>query len=123
MLLSSQSITEFLTRTEMIKRVSEHDNELIADMRSELDSINDQKKEVEQQKRELLAEKDKLAEEQSSLESNYMTAAAALQDISAMESEYLANREVIEAQMKEIQNEIANIYAVYNSQYTDYVVC
>lgn len=121
MLLSSQSITEFLTRTEMIKRVSEHDNELIADMRSELDSINDQKKEVEQQKRELLAEKDKLAEEQSSLESNYMTAAAALQDISAMESEYLANREVIEAQMKEIQNEIANIYAVYNSQYTDYV--
>jgi len=121
MLLSSDSIAEFLTRTEIIRRVSEHDEELISEMRTELGKIQDEKDEVEQQKSELEDDHKQLASDQADLESSYVTASAAVQDISAMEAEYKSNREAIEAQMKEIQNEIANIYAVYNSQYTDYV--
>ena len=121
MLLSSQSMSEFLTRTEIIRRVSAHDEELITEMRGELSEIQEQKDAVESRRTALETEKAALADEQAALEASYVTASAAVQDIAAMEAEYMANREAIAAQMQQVQSEIADIYAMYNSQYTDYV--
>lgn len=121
MLLTSQSISDFYTRTENLKRISEHDERIIEEMRSELGKIHEQKEIIEEQKQNLKKEKNDLSAQQESLRESYAIAAAAIHDIASMEAEYVANREAIEAQMQKVQEEIADIYAVYNSKYTDYV--
>ena len=114
MLLSSESVSDFLTRAMYLKRLNEHDRALMDVLEEELASLNDEKAELDETKKELEAEKAELTETRDSLQNS-------LQDINAMQSELEENYEELSGYLKEIQNEIADIYKNLTTSKEDYV--
>lgn len=110
MLLSSESISEFLTRSEYLQRIAEHDKEIVAGLRDELASLEDEKRILEEEKATLEKEKAALEEEQEALEKELKEAKNSIQDLAVMQQEYEANYEELSAMQKQIQAELLDIY-------------
>lgn len=121
MLLSSESVSDFLTRAMYLKRLNEHDRALMDVLEEELASLNDEKAELDETKKELEAEKAELTETRDSLQSSLIEARSSIQDINAMQSELEENYEELSGYLKEIQNEIADIYKNLTTSKEDYV--
>ena len=121
MLLSSESVSDFLTRSMYLKRLNEHDRALMDVLEEELASLNDEKAELDETKKELEAEKAELTETRDSLQNSLIEARSSIQDINAMQSELEENYEELSGYLKEIQNEIADIYKNLTTSKEDYV--
>jgi len=121
MLLSSDSIADFLTNVEVLRRISVHDQDIVTQLRDDLAELEEEKAELNEEKIGLEADQKSLEEQTSSLQVNLAAANEAVEDLSTMQAEYEANREAIQAQMEAVQNEIASIYAAYRSTNTEYV--
>ena len=121
MLLSSESISDFLTRAMYLKRLNEHDRALMDVLEEELASLNDEKAKLDETKKELEAEKAELTETRDSLQNSLIEARSSIQDINAMQSELEENYEELSGYLKEIQNEIADIYKNLTTSKEDYV--
>ena len=121
MLLSSESVSDFLTRAMYLKRLNEHDRALMDVLEEELASLNDEKAELDETKKELEAEKAELTETRDSLQNSLIEARSSIQDINAMQSELEENYEELSGYLKEIQNEIADIYKNLTTSKEDYV--
>ena len=121
MLLSSESVSDFLTRAMYLKRLNEHDRALMDVLEEELASLNDEKAELDEIKKELEAEKAELTETRDSLQNSLIEARSSIQDINAMQSELEENYEELSGYLKEIQNEIADIYKNLTTSKEDYV--
>ena len=121
MLLSSESVSDFLTRAMYLKRLNEHDRALMDVLEEELASLNDEKAELDETKKELEAEKAELTETRDSLQNSLIEARRSIQDINAMQSELEENYEELSGYLKEIQNEIADIYKNLTTSKEDYV--
>lgn len=121
MLLSSESVSDFLTRAMYLKRLNEHDRALMDVLEEELASLNDEKAKLDETKKELEAEKAELTETRDSLQSSLIEARSSIQDINAMQSELEENYEELSGYLKEIQNEIADIYKNLTTSKEDYV--
>ena len=121
MLLSSESVSDFLTRAMYLKRLNEHDRALMDVIEEELASLNDEKAELDETKKELEAEKAELTETRDSLQNSLIEARSSIQDINAMQSELEENYEELSGYLKEIQNEIADIYKNLTTSKEDYV--
>ena len=121
MLLSSESVSDFLTRAMYLKRLNEHDRALMNVLEEELASLNDEKAELDETKKELEAEKAELTETRDSLQNSLIEARSSIQDINAMQSELEENYEELSGYLKEIQNEIADIYKNLTTSKEDYV--
>lgn len=121
MLLSSESVSDFLTRAMYLKRLNEHDRALMDVLEEELASLNDEKAKLDETRKELEAEKAELTETRDSLQSSLIEARSSIQDINAMQSELEENYEELSGYLKEIQNEIADIYKNLTTSKEDYV--
>ncbi len=121
MLLSSESVSDFLTRAMYLKRLNEHDRALMDVLEEELASLNDEKAELDETKKELEAEKAELTETRDSLQNSLIEARSSIQDINAMQSELEENYDELSGYLKEIQNEIADIYKNLTTSKEDYV--
>ncbi len=121
MLLSSDSIAEFLTNVEVLRRVSLHDQDIVIQLRDDLAELEAERAELNEEKAGLEEDEQSLEEQTSSLQTNLAAANEAVEDLEAMQAEYEANREAIEAQMKAVQDEIAAIYAAYHSTNSEYI--
>ncbi len=121
MLLSSTSVSEFLTRSEFLKRISEHDAELVEGLRTELAELEVEKTALEEEEAELEDQKAELAAKQEELNKSLQQAQASIQDLSAMQAEYEENYEELSALSKQIQSEIADIYKSLNTSTAEYV--
>ena len=121
MLLSSESVSDFLTRAMYLKRLNEHDRALMDVLEEELASLNDEKAKLDETKKELEAEKAELTETRDSLQNSLIEARSSIQDINAMQSELEENYEELSGYLKEIQNEIADIYKNLTTSKEDYV--
>lgn len=121
MLLSSESVSDFLTRAMYLKRLNEHDRALMDVLEEELASLNDEKSKLDETKKELEAEKAELTETRDSLQNSLIEARSSIQDINAMQSELEENYEELSGYLKEIQNEIADIYKNLTTSKEDYV--
>ena len=110
MLLSSRSISEFLTRSEYLERIAEHDKLLVDGLRDELYALEEEKAVLEKEKAVLEEEKAALEKEQAELEKQLKEAKNSLQDLVAMQKEYEANYEELSAMQKQIQAELLDIY-------------
>ena len=121
MLLSSESVSDFLTRAMYLKRLNEHDRALMDVLEEELASLNDEKAELDETKKELEAEKAELTETRDSLQNSLIEARSSIQDINAMQSALEENYEELSGYLKEIQNEIADIYKNLTTSKEDYV--
>ena len=121
MLLSSESVSDFLTRAMYLKRLNEHDRALMDVLEEELASLNDEKAKLDETKKELEAEKAELTETRDSLQNSLIEARSSIQNINAMQSELEENYEELSGYLKEIQNEIADIYKNLTTSKEDYV--
>lgn len=121
MLLSSESVSDFLTRAMYLKRLNEHDSALMDVLEEELSALNEEKAKLDETKAELEAEKAELAETRDSLQSSLIEARGSIQDINAMQSELEENYEELSALLKEVQNEIADVYKNLTTSKEDYV--
>ena len=121
MLLSSESVSDFLTRAMYLKRLNDHDRALMDVLEEELASLNDEKAKLDETKKELEAEKAELTETRDSLQNSLIEARSSIQDINAMQSELEENYEELSGYLKEIQNEIADIYKNLTTSKEDYV--
>ena len=110
MLLSSKSVSEFLTRSEYLERIAEHDKEIVAGLRDELLKLNEEKVALEAEKAALEEEKAVLEKEQEELEKQLKEAKSSIQDLAAMQKEYEANYAELSAMQKQIQAELLDIY-------------
>ncbi len=123
LILGADSFSQFLTRTEATTRISKYDTNMIkmlTDQRNELESI---KKGIEQDKNSVQEDRNAQASKKDELSGQMVVAQNKIQDISAMEKEFMANKDALTKQMQQVQAEIAKIYAEINktsmnTQYT-----
>lgn len=113
-LLGSNSFSDFLSRTETLKRISEHDKELI-------DLLNKEKKELEEtialveaSKKEVEVSKSQLGEKQKEINLAYSQTTAVLNQLSELEKQFNGDKAKIEAQMKKSEADIASLLAQNN---------
>ncbi len=121
MLITSKSISEFLTRSEYLVRIAEHDEEMVIELREELSLLSEEKALLEAEKAALDAEKAVLEEEEKELEAQLKEAKNQLHSITALEQEYKENYEELSALQKEIQAELLDIYKNLNTSNEAYV--
>ncbi len=110
LLLGAESYSEFLTRAEVLKRVSNHDNELIDGLVAKMSRVRDAKKELEADMDDLAASKVEVEAKKQQLNTQLASTNNQIQDLAAQEKEYLANQAELKKQMQEVQDEIAAIY-------------
>lgn len=121
MLLSSTSVSEFLTRAEFLTRIAEHDEEMVNELRDELAELEEEKAELEEEKSALEEENATLLAKKEELEKSLQQAKASIQDLAAMQKEYEENYEELAAMTKAIQEELAEVYRNLNTSSAEYV--
>ena len=121
MLLSSRSVSEFLTRNEYLERIAEHDKQIVSELRDELVKLEEERVELEAEKAVLEEEKAALEKEQEELEKQLKEAKSSIQDLNAMQKEYEANYAELSAMQKKIQAELLDIYKNLNTSNEAYV--
>ena len=121
MLLSSRSVSEFLTRNEYLERIAEHDKQIVSELRDELVKLEEERVELEAEKAVLEEEKAALEKEQEELEKQLKEAKSSIQDLQAMQKEYEANYAELSEMQKQIQAELLDIYKNLNTSNEAYV--
>ena len=121
MLLGSKSVSEFLTRTEFLNRIAEHDHRMLEELRDQLADLNEEKAILDAEKAALEEEKAALEAEQAELEKELQQAKNSIHDLSQMQKEYEENFEELSAMAKKIQEELLDIYKSLNTSNTAYV--
>ncbi len=121
MLLTSNSISEFLSRSEYLERIAEHDEEMLSELRTELTGLSEERAVLEEEKAALEAEQAALEEEETALEKELQNAKNQIQDLSAMQKEYQENYAELSEMQKQIQAELLDIYKNLNTSNEAYV--
>ncbi|MBR6736296.1 MAG: peptidoglycan DD-metalloendopeptidase family protein [Oscillospiraceae bacterium] len=111
MILGAESWTDFLSRIQIASRVAKHDQELITTMRAEFAAIEEIKLGIEADKAEVEGAKSQQTDKKTQLAGQLSETQDMIEDIEALEAEYLANKAAIDKAMKEAQAEIDAIYA------------
>ncbi|MDF2567801.1 MAG: peptidase [Oscillospiraceae bacterium] len=115
MLLGATDMSDFLTRIEIVKRVSNHDQKLISKLKKEKSAIETAKARVEADKEKVSAARANLASKKSSLDLAYQKSKSAINELKLQEEEYKANAAEIDKQMKEAEEEIQRQIAAHQS--------
>jgi len=116
LILGADDFTEFLSHTQVTSRVARHDQDLIEEMRIRLSEIKKIKESIETDKSELEGAKSQQADKQTVLAGQLEQTKHHIQDIEQLEKEYLANKNALAQQMKEVQAEVDAIYAKIESE-------
>ena len=119
-LLTCTDMSAMLTRSQMIKSVSQQDSKILDDLMKKMEEIEKKKQELEVKNNELNEDKDKLEESKKELQSSIdeinsskseldaqaAEANALMRKISNKQSEYMELIETNRDQIREIENEI-----------------
>lgn len=114
-LFGTQSFSEFLERSEYIKRMTEHDDNLIKRLRQDKADIEAAKAEVDAAKVELDAAKAEESTKKKQLEQQYSTLSTEVSLLKKTEAEYNANKASIQKQLDESKAEIDKLMAELSS--------
>ena len=123
LVLGADDFSQMLTRTEVVTRVAQHDQDLLAELDAQLKELGEIKADIEADKAGIEADKKVQEEKRVELDAQMATANARIQDMAAMEQEYLANKAQKDAEMKQVQAEISALIAKINetSKQTKYI--
>ncbi len=115
LVMGADSFSHFLSRAQVASKIADHDKDLLKDLQLELKYINAAKSEVEENKNQVSQAKKQMADKQDQLGTQLSKTEDMIQDIEALEKEYIANKAKIDKQMKEVQSEVDAIYAQIKS--------
>ncbi|PWM23217.1 MAG: hypothetical protein DBX44_06080 [Oscillospiraceae bacterium] len=116
LVLGAEDFSDFLTRSKVASRVAQHDQELIEEMQVKLAEIQDTKDSIEADKIDLEGTKSQQDAKRVQLAGQLADTQDQIQDIEALEQDYLANKAAIDKQMEEVQAEVDAIYAKIKSE-------
>lgn len=111
LVLGAESFGDFLTTSEYLKRVAQHDQDLLDGLRQTLEDVEAAKAAVEADREDLADTKTEVEEKKRQLDAKLSSTIAEIQSIDQMEKEYLADIAAKQKEMKETQDEIDRIYA------------
>lgn len=121
MVLGAESFGDFLTTSEYLKRVAQHDQDLLDDLRRTLEDVEAAKKAVEEDQEELDSTKKEMEGLKWQLDQKLSSTIAEIQSIDQMEKEFLADIAAKQKEMKETQEEIDRIYAEMEENEAEFV--
>ncbi len=105
-LLGAEDLSDFIMRTELIRRVSQYDKQIVTKLKKDQKALEQAKKELEEDKATLQSAKDKLTAKQADLDVAYQDSEAAMQTLESEQQMYEENKEEIERQMAQAEKEI-----------------
>ena len=111
LVLGAESFGDFLSSSEYLKRVAEHDQDLLDELERTLANVEEAKAAVEADREELSAAKAEVEVKKGQLDAKLSATISEIQSISQMEQEFLADLEAKQKEMQEAQDEIDRIYA------------
>lgn len=111
LVLGADSFGDFLTTSEYLRRVAQHDQDILDQLKQTLEDVETAKKAVESDREELDASKAELEGLKWQLDQKYSATVAEIQSIDQLEKEFLADIAAKQKEMKETQEEIDRIYA------------
>ena len=111
LVLGAESFGDFLSSSEYLKRVAEHDQDLLDELEETLANVEEAKAAVEADREELSAAKAEVEVKKGQLDAKLSATISEIQSISQMEQEFLADLEAKQKEMQEAQDEIDRIYA------------
>lgn len=106
-LLSSTDIMDFLTRFDIIKMISEHDNNLLTELNNEKRQIQSDKAKLETEKKGLQSKLSQVNAKQADLNSQSLKSAQYLEQLNAMNQQIQANNKALENEKDETEDELA----------------
>lgn len=108
-ILSSKSFSQFISRIDVVKRIMEHDSDILVDMREKQESIEKKKTELEGQKSKLLG----LKQQSSSKKSELSVASRENKDLySKLNSDQKELEKALDEEIKESKQIEAEIQAI-----------
>lgn len=110
LLLGADSFADFLSRTEYVVRVAEHDRNLMQKLTDKRIAIEEDKAALEKRKKEQEAEKERIEGEKKDLSVLHHEAALQVQDIARMENEYMADLAKNKAQQDAAQSQLNDVF-------------
>ncbi|MDD6034350.1 MAG: peptidoglycan DD-metalloendopeptidase family protein [Oscillospiraceae bacterium] len=130
MLFSSESFADFLTNVELMKAVSQSDNQLVDNLRAQKSEQEEQKAElveikaqeeealagIEQDKEDIILQRENIKATQSELEAAYAKSKTAQQDYEALQEQYKSNKSAVLAEEKAVEAELQAWYAAQAAQ-------
>ena len=115
MVLGADSFSQFLLRAEVATRISQYDQDVIDTLTREKEALNAIKVSLDKDKADLEKDKKEMEEKKQQLDTQLKETQDKIQDIAAMEQEFLANKEALTKQMQEVQAVITAIYDKINA--------
>ena len=110
LVLGADSFADFLTTTDMLLRVADHDQTLMDNLEKERLALELEKEELEKAQKAVEADREEAERLNETLSSQRTTASAAVQDIATMEKQYLADLDQNRRKSEAMQAEMDNIY-------------
>lgn len=111
LVLGADSFGDFLTTSEYLRRVAQHDQDILDDLKQTLEDVETAKAAVEADREELASTKTEVEAMKWQLDQKLSSTVAQIQSIDQMEKEFLADIAAKQKEMKETQDEIDRIYA------------
>ncbi len=116
LLLGADSFSDFLMKADITARVAENDREIIAGLEANIAELEKLQEENEANKADLNESKGTLDEKKQQLNGQVSQIQGQIEDIDALQKQYEANKAEIDKMMAQVQSEINDIYASYESQ-------
>ena len=116
LLLGADSFSDFLMKADITARVAENDREIIAGLEANFAELEKLQQDNEANKADLNDSKGTLDEKKQQLNGQVTQIQGQIEDIDALQKEYQANKAEIDKMMAQVQREINDIYASYESQ-------
>lgn len=108
-MMGADSFADFLTRSQMIRSVSEHDTQLIDSLKTDLADISEKKGEVEAKKKTVEENRAALQSKYSQLENSYSANEKLISELETDQSQLEAQRKEALRQAEEQEKEIQRI--------------
>lgn len=108
-ILGAEDISDFIMRTEMVQRISDHDKQIVDQLKAAQKELKAAKEGLEQDKGSLQKAKDILTAKQSDLDAAYAQSETAMESLEESKKDYMANKAEIDRQMEQADREIQAI--------------
>jgi len=116
LVLDADNLGDFLTKTEVVTRIAEFDRKLINSLVNDKKQLEDDKAILDANKKDLEGTKKELDSLKSQLNTQVTAVKQQIQDISALEQEFLNDKAALQKKAKEMEAEIESIYSKLRSE-------
>ena len=103
LILSSENVMDMAEKTELIRMISEHDTNLVQQLSTELESIAQQRQEIQQNREAVAAAKAEMDEKQNQLAALQQEAERVLRNVESLQGEAAEEQKELEKKQQEAE--------------------